>query len=111
MNAGGTQASTARARRIRTTILVAAGGAVIVASVVVLVPKARADGGGGSCGGGVKIPTGGCGPSYAPVGMGKFNQPMPRFDVLRREPVSSLSAGPTEQSIAQRLEMDHHHAL
>ncbi len=85
MNPRGKTNSTARGRRIRTTILCAAGGAVIAASAVLLAPKARADGGGGSCGGGTKIPTGGCGPSYAPVGMGKFNQPMPRFDVLPRK--------------------------
>jgi FtsP/CotA-like multicopper oxidase with cupredoxin domain len=78
-----------------------AGSVVIAAGVGLLVPKARASdggGGGGSCGGGTKIPTGACGPSYAPVGMGKFNQPMPRFDVLPRKAVSTLNPAPLEQS-------------
>src|SRR5712671_6116912 len=99
MNAGGRQTSTARTRRMRKTAMCLAGSVAIAAGVGLAVPKARAsDGGGGSCGGGTKIPTGACGPSYAPVGMGKFNQPMPRFDVLPRKAVSSLNPAPTEQS-------------
>jgi len=69
---------------------------VLAAAVMTVAPMARASGGGG--GGGVKIPTGATGPSYAPVGMGKFNQPMPRFDVLPRLPVSTLNPPPSEQS-------------
>src|SRR3954464_10242035 len=72
---------------------------VLAAAVMTVAPMARASGGGGGGGGGgVKIPTGAAGPSYAPVGMGKFNQPMPRFDVLPRLPVSTLNPPPSEQS-------------
>src|SRR5712671_5222828 len=99
MNAGGRQTSTARTRRMRKTAMCLAGSVAIAAGAILLVPAARADGGGGgSCGGGTKIPTGACGPSYAPVGMGKFNQPMPRFDVLPRLPVSALNPAPAEES-------------
>jgi len=77
-------------------MLYGSGVVVLAAAVMTVAPMARASGGGG--GGGVKIPTGATGPSYAPVGMGKFNQPMPRFDVLPRLPVSTLNPPPSEQS-------------
>src|SRR3954464_9755770 len=78
------------------TMLYGSGVVVLAAAVMTVAPMARASGGGG--GGGVKIPPGATGPSYAPVGMGKFNQPMPRFDVLPRLPVSTLNPPPSEQS-------------
>src|SRR3954465_1900715 len=59
--------------------------------------QARASGGGGG-GAARAIPPGAPGASYVPIGMGKFNQPMPRLDVLPRQPVSVLNPVPTEQS-------------
>src|SRR5207253_3188788 len=81
MNAGGRGTSTARVGGIGKTTLYGGGALFLAASVLTFASKARAGGAG------VAIPTGATGPSYVPVGMGKFNQPMPRFDVLPRLPV------------------------
>ncbi|HEY6911451.1 MAG TPA: multicopper oxidase domain-containing protein [Myxococcales bacterium] len=78
-------------------VLWLAGAGVITGVIGLAAPRAQADGGGGG-GGGLAIPTGAPGPSYIPVGMAKFSQPMPRFDVLPRNPVSSLVPLPTEES-------------
>ncbi|MFL5311045.1 MAG: hypothetical protein ACJ79H_11390, partial [Myxococcales bacterium] len=80
---------------MRRRVIYVGAGLAIAAGVGALVPKARASGGSG---GGVPIPTGAAAVSYAPVGMGKFNQPMPRFDVLPRNAVSTLTPAPLEQS-------------
>src|SRR5581483_6365699 len=56
-----------------------------------------ADGGGGGGGGGcVAIPTGL--PASPTFGVSAFSQPMPRFDVLPRNAVSTLSPAPQAQS-------------
>ncbi len=60
---------------------------------------AFADGGGGGGGGGggsSGVPTGL--PPSPTFGVAPFSQPMPRFDVLPRNPVSTLSPAPTAQS-------------
>lgn len=59
------------------------------------VKSAYADGGGGSGGGG-DIPTGA--PPSPLFGVKAFTQPMPRFDVLPRNPVSALNPAPQAQS-------------
>ncbi|HZX97791.1 MAG TPA: hypothetical protein VFE90_24960 [Myxococcales bacterium] len=62
-------------------------GLTIAASATVLSsPDARADG----------VPTGL--PPSPTFGIQKFTQPMPRFDVLRRQPVTDLQPPPMEQS-------------
>src|SRR3954465_925941 len=62
-------------------------GLTIAASATVLSsPDARADG----------VPTGL--PPSPTFGIQKFTQPMPRFDVLRRQPVTDLQPPPLEQS-------------
>src|SRR3954469_11643710 len=62
-------------------------GLTIEASATVLSsPDARADG----------VPTGL--PPSPTFGIQKFTQPMPRFDVLRRQPVTDLQPPPMEQS-------------
>ena len=43
------------------------------------------------------VPTG-LPPSHIPAGMTKFSQPMPRFDVLPRNPVATLNPPPTAES-------------
>src|SRR3954463_15543104 len=91
MNRGGRSVS--KTRRMGTCILYGVCASIVTA---VVATQARASGGGG--GGGVAIPTGAPGASYVPIGMGKFNQPMPRLDVLPRQPVSVLNPAPTEQS-------------
>jgi FtsP/CotA-like multicopper oxidase with cupredoxin domain len=59
------------------------------------VKSAFADGGGGS-GGGNGIPTGA--PPSPLFGVKPFTQPMPRFDLLPRNPVSTLDPAPQVQS-------------
>ena len=59
----------------------------LAAGLCALAPEAVADG----------VPTG-LPPSPIPAGMTKFSQPMPRFDVLPRNPVSSLVPAPTATS-------------
>ena len=59
----------------------------LAAGLCALAPEAVADG----------VPTG-LPPSPIPAGMTKFSQPMPRFDVLPRNPVSSLVPAPTAPS-------------
>src|SRR5689334_4559127 len=64
-------------------------GLMVAASATILgafAPAARAD----------SVPTGL--PPSPPFGATKFSQPMPRFDVLPRNPVSSLNPAPTEQA-------------
>jgi FtsP/CotA-like multicopper oxidase with cupredoxin domain len=57
--------------------------------------SAYADGGGGGGGGG-NIPTGA--PRSPLFGVQPFTQPMPRFDVLPRKPLASLSPAPTAEA-------------
>src|SRR3954471_16435246 len=87
--------SVSKTRRMGTSISYGLCASIVTA---VVATNARASGGGGGGGGGVAIPTGAPGASYVPIGMGKFNQPMPRLDVLPRQPVSALNPAPTEQS-------------
>jgi manganese oxidase len=104
MNSDIKNTSTWGTRRIRNAVLCGGGALAVTAGIAALVPTARAAG--GTSGGGVPIPTGATGPSYVPTTMGKFSQPMPRFDVLPRKPVSSLNPPPSEQSNQTKQAVD-----
>ena len=54
--------------------------------------------------GGSNIPTGA--PASPMFGVQEFTQPMPRFDVLQRNPVSSLSPVPTAQANQTQMAVD-----
>jgi FtsP/CotA-like multicopper oxidase with cupredoxin domain len=86
MHSRGTNARTAKVRPIRSNLISLVIGAAVVSSGFGLFAR-RAY---------AVIPTGGV-PSPT-FGVQKFTQPMPRFDVLQRNPVSSLNPAPTEQS-------------
>src|SRR6266850_2764143 len=86
MHSRGTNARTANVRPIGSNLIFLVIGATVVTSGLgAFAPRAYA-----------VIPTGGV-PSPM-FGVQKFTQPMPRFDVLPRNPVATLNPPPAEQS-------------
>src|SRR5712664_4701950 len=94
MHSRGTNGRTAKVRPIGSKLISLVIGATAVTSGLgAFAPRAYA-----------VIPTGG---SPSPMfGVQKFTQPMPRFDVLSRNPVASLSPAPAEQSNQTQLACD-----
>src|SRR6266850_1572918 len=86
MHSRGTNARTANVRPIGSNLIFLVIGATVVTSGLgAFAPRAYA-----------VIPTGG---TPSPMfGVQKFTQPMPRFDVLPRNPVATLNPPPAEQS-------------
>ena len=78
--------------------LITTGGVIApIHGLSPFVSSAYADGGSGSSSGsGSGIPTGA--PPSPLFGVQPFSTPMPRFDVLQRKPVASLTPAPTAQS-------------
>ena len=92
--------SVSRRDMMRWGLLTTAGLAAPIAGLSPFVRNAYADGGrgggGGDGGGATGVPTGL--PASPTFGVAPFSQPMPRFDVLPRKAVSSLSPAPTAQA-------------
>ncbi|HEY6912443.1 MAG TPA: hypothetical protein VI356_23890, partial [Myxococcales bacterium] len=71
---------------VHTGLRLAASALIVISGLGGFAPAARAD----------SVPTGL--PPSPLFGVQKFTQPLPRFDVLPRNPVSTLNPAPTEQS-------------
>jgi manganese oxidase len=80
---------TTRRDLIKMGLFTTAGLLMPIGGLNPFVASARADGGS-------SIPTGA--PPSPMFGVKAFSQPMPRFDVLKRQPVSSLTPAPMAQS-------------
>ena len=85
--------------------LFTAGGLMLpIGGLNPFVPALRADGGRGGGGGCVAIPTGL--PASPTFGVSPFSAPMPRFDVLPRNAVSTLTPTPTAQANTTQQPVD-----
>ncbi len=97
------QGQVSRRELIKWGLFTSAGLLAPIRGLSPFVPSAFASGGGGS--GSTGIPTGAA-PSLLLNGTSPFTQPMLRFDVAQRNPVSSLNPAPTAMANQTQQPLD-----